>query len=73
MAIGRRGIENHGESQLESGDSHRSGGNLAVNVDEKADPLLMAVLRSWALIPIEVREAIATICRRSWPRPAPTD
>ena len=58
---GRRGKENHDESQLESGDSQRSGGNLVVNVDEKIDPLLLRVIRDWPMLTADVKTAIVTI------------
>ena len=60
---GRRGMENHEESQLESGESQRSGGNLVVNVNEKPDSALGELTRLWPTLPAEVRTAMVLICR----------
>ena len=62
MRRGRRGKENHDEIQLESDDVCQSGGNLVVIANERTDPLLEIVIKRWAMIPMEVKVAIATIC-----------
>ncbi len=60
---GRRGMETHHETQLESWTSLQSGGDSAVNVDEKVDPGLSELTQLWPGLPAEAKRAVLVLCR----------